>query len=342
MAVPPAIDKILTLEQVDSWVETERASGMRIGFTCGAFDLMHAGHAQYLSAARALCDRLLVAVNSDASIQQYKNPLRPVNPWNERAYVVAALACCDRVTVLDQDRPLSLLLRWKPDLYIKGGDYAASALKSATAVQAYGGETVVIPAQFGSSTTAIFERIQALAVHAIPEPAPAAEPRGLVLLDRDGTLIRDASFDPSQIELLPGVAEALRALECAGFRLCVVSNQQGIGLGYFGYREFIDGNRKLLRALHTAGITISRIYFCPHSMADRCTCRKPAPGLIERALREQNVPPERCSVIGDSTDDMEAARAAGCRGFYVGPDHPAYLSLKIEQAARQIIQDHQA
>ena len=84
-------EKILTLEQVDSWVEAERAAGHRIGFTCGAFDLLHAGHAQYLAEARASCDRLLVAVNSDESIQRYKNPLRPVNPWKERALLVAAL-----------------------------------------------------------------------------------------------------------------------------------------------------------------------------------------------------------------------------------------------------------
>ena len=335
-----ATDKILTLEQVDAWVAAERVAGLRIGFTCGAFDVMHAGHAQYLAKARACCDRLLVAVNSDASVQRYKSPLRPVNPWNERAFVVASLESCDRVSVLDEDRPLSLILRWKPDLYIKGGDYAAASLKSGSAVEAYGGKTVVIPPQFGSSTTAMFERIQALALHAAPDPAQAAEPRGLVLLDRDGTLIRDASFDPSQVELLPGVTEALRALQESGFRLCLVTNQQGIGLGYFGYRDFIDGNRKLLRALGAAGISIRKIYFCPHSLAEQCTCRKPAPGMLLRALRDQNVPAERCFMIGDSKDDMEAARAAGCRGFYVGSSHPAYPSVTIAEAARQIMEDY--
>src|ERR1035438_3198347 len=205
-------DKILTLEQVDAWVAAERAAGHRIGFTCGAFDVMHAGHAQYLAEAKAMCDRLLVAVNSDESIQRYKNPLRPVDLWKERAFVVAALASCDRVTVLDEDRPLSLLLRWKPELYIKGGDYAAGALKSGAAVEAYGGRTVVIPPLFGSSTPAMFERIQALGIVA-PPAASSEEPRGLVLFDLDGTLVRDACFDPSQAELLPGVIPALKRLE---------------------------------------------------------------------------------------------------------------------------------
>lgn len=325
-------EKLLSLEQVDSWIATERAAGHRIGFTCGAFDVMHAGHAQYLAEAKALCDRLLVAVNSDESIQRYKNPLRPVNPWKERAYVVASMASADCVTVLDEDRPLSLISRWKPDLYIKGGDYTSSSLRSSSAVEAYGGTTVVIPAQFGSSTTAMFERIQALAVHAIPEPSRAHEPRGLVLLDRDGTLVRDACFDPSQVDLLPGVIEALLLLQNAGFRLCLITNQQGIGLGYFGYRDFIEGNRKLLRALGEHGIVISKIYFCPHSLGERCECRKPAPGMILRALRDQNVSVEKCFVIGDSKQDMEAAAAAGCQGFYVAPGH-----LEITDAAKQIL-----
>ncbi len=326
-----ATDKILTLEQVDSWVSAERAAGQRIGFTCGAFDIMHAGHAQYLAEAKAQCDRLLVAVNSDESIQRYKNPLRPVNPWSERAFVVASLASSDRVTVLEDDRPLSLLLRWKPELYIKGGDYASASLRSASAVEAYGGRTIVIPVQFASSTTAMFERIQALALHAVPEKA-SADAHGLVLLDRDGTLVRDACFDPSQVELLPGVIEALRMLQAAGFRLCMVTNQQGIGLGYFGYRDFVDGNRKLLRILGEAGISIAKVYFCPHSMGEKCECRKPAPGMIQRALRDQNVPADRCFMIGDSVQDMEAAQSAGCRGFYVGPGH-----LEIAEAARLII-----
>src|SRR5580704_8283445 len=247
-------DKILTLEQVDAWVASERAAGHRIGFTCGAFDLLHAGHAQYLGEARALCDRLLVAVNSDESIQRYKNPLRPVNPWKERALLVAALAASDCVTVLEEDRPLSLILRWKPDLYIKGGDYNAASLRSADAVESYGGKVLVIPAQFSTSSSAMLERIEALAVHATPQPAPARDPSGLVLLDRDGTLIRDASFDPAQVELLPGVVEALRDLQAADFRLCLITNQQGIGLGYFGYREFVESNRKLLGRLGKEGI----------------------------------------------------------------------------------------
>lgn len=325
---------ILTLSETDQWVGEQRSAGLRIGFTCGAFDIMHAGHAQYLGAARAACDRLLVAVNSDASIQRYKNPLRPVNPWQNRAYVVSSLRSVDAVTVLDTDRPLPLIERWKPEFYIKGGDYKAGALRSSSVVEEYGGQTVMIPVEFDTSTTRIFEYIQALEKHAVPEKTHNPKPAGLVLLDRDGTLVSDGIFDPTKIDILEGVLEALTMLQDAGLRLCIASNQQGIGLGYFGYREFIDGNRVLLRQLGAKGITIAKIYFCPHSFADICDCRKPSPGMLTRAMAEQGATPETTFMIGDSQADIAAAEAAHCASFFVGP----HGNTSILDAARQIVQ----
>ena len=178
--------KILTLEATDTWVAAQRASGLKIGFTCGAFDLLHAGHVQYLAQARQLCDRLLVAVNTDASVRRYKNPLRPFHPEAQRAYVVAGFASVDAVTWLDEDRPLSLILRWKPDLYIKGGDYSAASLRSADAVKSYGGRVEVIEPEFAASTSRLAEKIALASLHATPEEPAASEARALVLLDRDG------------------------------------------------------------------------------------------------------------------------------------------------------------
>src|SRR6185312_13657694 len=114
---------------------------------------LHAGHVEYLSKARDLCDRLMVAVNSDASVGRYKNPLRPIVPQRERLYVVAGLAAVDAVTLMEEDRPLSLLLRWKPDLYIKGGDYAEDALRSGEAVREYGGKVAVVKSGFETSSS---------------------------------------------------------------------------------------------------------------------------------------------------------------------------------------------
>lgn len=314
--------KLLTNDEVDEWVREQRAGSRRIGFTCGSFDILHAGHAQYLAKAREQCDRLLVAVNSDASVRRYKNPLRPINPERERMYVVAALAAVDAVTLLEDDRPLNLLLRWQPDLYIKGGDYQSSSLRSAGPVEAYGGRVLVIGSDFATSTSGMLDRIAAIAAHAAPSPARKSQSRGLVLLDRDGTLIRDVPFlgDPAAVELLPGVGEGLAALQAQGFALAILTNQQGIGLGYYTPREMIAVHQQLFRLLGPHGVRISRIYFCPHSAADGCACRKPGSALVERAMRDFAMEPRQVFVVGDLGTDAAAGGSAGCRTVLVGPN----------------------
>src|SRR5277367_6250370 len=134
------LEKILTLEAADLWVMKQRAEGLRIGFTCGAFDLLHAGHVDLLERAKGLCDLLLVVVNSDKSVGRYKSPLRPVNPELQRMQVVAGLGCVDAVVLLEEERPLVLIERWRPELYIKGGDYTGGGLRSGAAVESYGGK----------------------------------------------------------------------------------------------------------------------------------------------------------------------------------------------------------
>jgi len=336
------LSKILSMDQMDAWVAAEKAAGRRIGFTCGSFDLLHAGHVEYLGKARELCDRLIVAVNSDTSVSRYKNPLRPIVPERERMYVVAGLAAVDVVTLMEEDRPLSLLLRWKPDLYIKGGDYAEDALRSGDAVKEYGGKVAVVRSGFETSSSKLMERIELLNAHAGPDSAFNIASRqgcqGLVLLDRDGTLIRNVPFlhDPAKVEILPGVIDGLLKLQGAGLRLAIVTNQQGIGLGYYSVQDFIAVNQRLLRELGGRGIRISKIYFCPHSLAEQCSCRKPAAGMITRAIREFGTTPEQTFVVGDSDDDIQAGADAGCQTVRVGEESfgpAAERILSLLQAA---------
>ena len=312
--------KILTNDQVDGWVAEQRRSNHKIGYTCGAFDLLHAGHVDYLAGSRGLCDALLVAVNSDWSIRQYKDPHRPICSEQERMSVVAGLASVDAVTMLDAARPIEQLERWKPDFYIKGGDYGDRPLRSAEAVRAYGGQAVTIAVRHDVSTSRIVERIVALERLAPPAPVIGDTPKGIVFLDRDGTLLKDVAYlsDPREAELLPGVGEGLAELQRGGYRLVVVTNQQGIGLGYFSAREFIAVNAAMFRLLTPFGVTISRIYYCPHSAADGCQCRKPAPGLLLRAMAEFGVRPEGCFMVGDRDVDAIAAARAGCVPVLVG------------------------
>jgi rfaE bifunctional protein nucleotidyltransferase chain/domain len=319
------MSNIYTPEKLSALRAEWREQGLRVGFTCGAFDLLHAGHVDYLEAARGLCDRLIVAVNSDESVRSYKNPLRPIVKQEFRMNVIGALRSVDAVTLMTDTRPAPLIELLRPDLYIKGGDYQISQLKSAPLVESYGGRCAVIPVNHEISTSAIVKRIQELSLYAAADK-PVRELSGpLVLLDRDGTLIENSHFlkDPQKVRLLEGAGEGLKTLQEAGFSLAVITNQQGMGLGYFDYEAFVAVNSAMLRQLAPYGIQIARFYFCPHSLAEQCDCRKPGTRMIERALADFHCKPEDCFVVGDARSDMEAAEAAGCTGILLSSDGEA-------------------
>jgi D-glycero-D-manno-heptose 1,7-bisphosphate phosphatase len=134
-----------------------------------------------------------------------------------------------------------------------------------------------------------------------------------VFLDRDGTIIVEKNYlaDPAQVELLPGAAAGLRSLRRQGYRLVVVTNQSGVGRGYF-LQEDVDAVHARLAALLAAEqVTLDGVYCCPHRPEDGCVCRKPAPGLVERACAELDLNPEASVVIGDRALDMELGRNCG-------------------------------
>ena len=132
----------------------------RIVFTNGCFDILHRGHVSYLAQARALGDRLVVGVNTDASVRRLKGPGRPVVEQEDRAYVLAALACVDAVTLFDEDTPAQLIAALLPDVLVKGGDYAPEQVVGREVVERHGGRLVLIPFVSGRSTTDILHRIQ--------------------------------------------------------------------------------------------------------------------------------------------------------------------------------------
>jgi rfaE bifunctional protein nucleotidyltransferase chain/domain len=151
--------KLLTLDAALAW---RRALPGRLVFTNGVFDLLHPGHIEYLEAARALGDQLLVAVNSDLSARGLaKGAGRPVASEHARARVVAALAAVDRVVLFDAATPLELIRALRPDVLVKGGDYTREAIVGADLVEAAGGRVVTIPFLAGYSTTALVERCRA-------------------------------------------------------------------------------------------------------------------------------------------------------------------------------------
>ena len=130
-------------------------------FTNGVFDILHRGHVTYLARARALGASLLVAVNGDASVKRLgKDGVRPVNPIEDRIAVLAALDSTSLVTSFDEDTPLELILRLRPEVLVKGGDWKTEAIVGATQVRSWGGAVHSIPFEHQRSTTAILARIR--------------------------------------------------------------------------------------------------------------------------------------------------------------------------------------
>jgi len=151
-------DKIRTPADADRWRRRQQG---RVVFTNGVFDLLHVGHVTLLEAARREGDALAVGVNSDASVRRLaKGADRPLVPEGDRARLLAALACVDCVVLFDEDTPLALIERLRPDVLVKGADYARDAIVGADQVEAWGGRVVRVPLVSGYSTTRLLERLR--------------------------------------------------------------------------------------------------------------------------------------------------------------------------------------
>ncbi len=151
------LDRDAALRLVREW----RGHGLRVGFTNGCFDILHAGHVALLAAARRRCDRLVVGLNTDESVARLKGPSRPVNPLADRAAVLAALAAVDAVVPFAEDTPLELIRALLPELLVKGADYTLDRVVGADVVQAAGGAVALIDLLPGRSTTGLIARAAA-------------------------------------------------------------------------------------------------------------------------------------------------------------------------------------
>jgi rfaE bifunctional protein nucleotidyltransferase chain/domain len=321
--------KIKTRNELVPICESLRNGGKTVGFTSGAFDLLHAGHTDYLEKAKALCNVLVVGVNSDRSVREYKGQDRPIVPERERIKLVAAMESVDYVFLFDERRNQKNIEALKPKYYFKAGDYRKESLTSAETAQRFGGEARLIPVTESASSTKIIEKIltsgvqrserwiendKAVHIERIPaKTAPA------VFLDRDGTIIEEMDYlhEPERIRILPHAMEGVKRFQDMGYRIVILTNQPGIGIGYYSKEDFYRVNRTLLKSFSEKGILVDKIYFCPHSKSEKCACRKPEQALIQRARRELNLDLSRSVIIGDKTSDIETGMRAAMRTILV-------------------------
>lgn len=165
-------------------------------------------------------------------------------------------------------------------------------------------------------------------------PAEACLPA--LFLDRDGTLIHDVPYlkEPGGVSLLPGAIPALRRFREAGYRLILVSNQSGIGRGWIAMHELLAVHAQLVKLLAAKGVQLDAAYYCPHTPDAGCSCRKPSPGLLLKAM--ENFPTDRARslMVGDRQGDIQAGRGAGLRCLQILPGKDAAPFPGAEAAER--------
>lgn len=153
-------DKVIPSDKIEKQGNLWRFLGNRIIFTNGCFDILHRGHIEYLAAAADLGSKLIIGLNSDASVGRLKGAGRPINSFQDRALALAALRFTDAIVEFDEDTPLQLIRMVKPDFLVKGGDYTHSEIVGSRDVEANGGEIVIISFTEGYSTTSFLKKIQ--------------------------------------------------------------------------------------------------------------------------------------------------------------------------------------
>lgn len=321
--------KIRKREEIAELVSRLKKQGKKIGFTSGAFDIFHAGHVDYLQKAKDVCDVLIIGLNSDESIKEYKDKNRPINTWKHRAKVLSALESVDYIFSFDEKNNHANIELLKPDFYIKAGDYDVSRLTSKPIVEKCGGRAVLIPVEEDTSGTEIIKKIKSLesadklnenTAEYIPLK-DSDEKIKAIFLDRDGTINVDHQYthEIEKFAFTPNAVEGLKRMQELGYKLIIVTDQPGIGLGYYTKEDFYAFNRHIFRQLAPHNIRIDKIYFCPHSINDNCSCRKPKTALVERAQEYYNgrIDMENSFFIGDKTSDIKCGKDAGLRTILV-------------------------
>lgn len=170
-----------------------------------------------------------------------------------------------------------------------------------------------------------------------------AKPR-YVVLDRDGTLIYERHYlsEVAQVELLPGAIEGLKQFLALGWQLVVVTNQSGIGRGYFDEERLEQIHQRLRSLLAAEGITLAGIYHCPHHPDNGCRCRKPAPGMLQQAAQDLDFELSQCIVIGDKPCDIELGQAVGATTVLVRTGYGAEVATQGTAQPDYVVQDLRA
>ncbi len=162
-----------------------------------------------------------------------------------------------------------------------------------------------------------------------------------IMLDRDGTIIVDKHYlhDPDEVELLPGAVDGLKRMQDMGYGLGILTNQSGVGRGYYDEASVKACNGRTAELLQAHGITIDGMFYCPHAPEEECQCRKPAPGLMEQAAEALGFDPAQAIMIGDKAADMGVGRNTGALTLLVRTGKGLEQEARCKESADHVVDD---
>ena len=314
-------NKVIKLEELLPIVIQLKKKGKTIVVQNGSFDLLHVGHIKGFKEAKKQGDVLIILLNSDVSVAKYKGPFRPIITENERAIMVASLEMVDYIVIFDEIHPKNILAQIKPDIYCVGTDWGKNGL-SRKVIEDLGGKIHVLKWKDGISTSRIINKIFNVS---------KKEDVKAVFLDRDGVINEDEKNNyvhtSDKFVLLPGVKTALKKLSLTKYKIIIVTNQMGIGIGRYSEEDFIKLNNWMLNKFAEEKIRIDKVYYCPHLINYDCDCRKPNLGMFIKAVKEFGINLSKSWLVGDKVADVTAGREAGIKTIKIGEKIPEDLKL---------------
>jgi len=328
----PTRTKIKTQKEIVAIARRLKKNKKKIVTYNGSFDILHLGHIKSLQEAKQQGDVLIVPLNSNKSVRGYKGPNHPIVSQEERAQTLAALSCVDYVVIFDEINPKEILNKIKPDIHCHGADWGRDCVERET-IEKNGGRIHILKWTPGLSTSNLIKKIVATAAN----PDVKA-----VFLDRDGTInfnepgyvhtIKDFKF-------IPGVLSALRKLSRTDYKIIIVTNQSGIGRGFFTERDLKILHQWMLEQFKKAKIRIDKIYYCPHVSEDNCSCRKPKIGMLEMAVKDFGINLSKSWIVGDSEREVQMGKEANLRTIFLGKKSaikPCYRVKNLAEAVKVI------
>ena len=165
------------------------------------------------------------------------------------------------------------------------------------------------------------------------------KPNKAIFLDRDGTINEDFGYvyKKDNLKFINGAIKALKILQDAGYKLLIITNQSGIGRGYYTIEDFQIFNDYMLNELEKNGVIIDKVYFCPHTDSDNCNCRKPKIGLYLKAIKEFNIDEENSYSIGDKESDLAICSKSKIKGIFLGNNNKYNCKNDLLEAAKYIL-----